>query len=164
MSHWNRVKRGRFRQVCSVKRSDGIGELNMHGSLGVKAGGVLFGNRVEVLSAAASATVDDCGIQLLSALKFFGEAVATWTPSAGQNFHLATDNTGGSPATPGLDAANCKTAREASKTAIAATRQPNLFARAVQQYYFQNGLTPELCSQIVTQLPNSAKNTQTEIR
>lgn len=149
-------------QVNPIKRTDGIGELTMQAGGGVSAGGILFGNKVEVLGARIYADVDDCGVTLTGSVKVFGEAVAVWTPSAGQAFHLATDNSGGSLATPHLDRDNCTTARDNTKNAIIAARKSNLFARAVRQYYLQNGLTPQLCNGIQFQLgPNAVKDPST---
>jgi hypothetical protein len=135
-----------------IKRSDGVGEFTMVAGGGVAAGGILFGTKVEVLSAQANAALDDCGVTLTGALKFFQQTVATWTPSAGQELHLVTDNTGGSLATPDLPKQNCQTARETTKEAIKDVRRSNLVARAAQEYYFENGLTPELCGEIQRQL------------
>lgn len=134
--------------VKPTKRTDGIGELAMEASGGVSAGGILFGNKVEVLGASIKAAVGDCGVTLTGSVKVFGEAVAVWTPSAGQAFHLATDNSGGSLATPAPAAGNCQTARDQTKDAIREARKANLLARAVRQYYLQHGLTPPLCQEI----------------
>lgn len=142
--------------VIPIKRTDGIGELNMKASGGVSAGGIIFGTKVEVLGADIGAVIDDCGVTLNSTVKLFGEAVATFTPSAGKSFHLATSNGGGGLATPDIDATNCRTARQATKDAIKATRKSNILARAVSQYYLQNGLTSELCNEIQGDLGKGA--------
>jgi hypothetical protein len=147
--------------VTPTKRTDGIGELNLHGYGGVTAGGIVFGNDIRVVDATLDAVTTDCGITLTGALKVFGEAIVTWTPSAGQSFNLATDNNG-NLATPNLDASQCKAARKATKDAISQTRETNLLARAAKEYYLQNGLTPQLCREIEGKLPNRMKDSSGE--
>ena len=150
--------------VKPVKRTDGIGELTMSAGGGVVAGARLFGHRIPAFSATVKADLTDCGVTLTGAVKLFDQAVAVWTPSAGQAFHLVTDDKGGSLATPALAGENCKTARENTKNAIKDARKSNLLARAVREYYFQHGLTPDLCDEIERQLgpkaildPNTGK-------
>jgi len=145
-------------KISPTKRTDGIAELEVGANIGVAAGGILFGNHVEVISAAIATNITDCGVTLTGAVKLFGEAVVAWTPSAGQAFHLATDDSGGSLATPALASQECKTARESAKNAIKDARESNLLARAAKEYYLQMGLTPELCNEIKFQLPNRVKD------
>jgi hypothetical protein len=135
-------------KVKPVKRNDKISKFSLLAEGGFEAGGIVFGTKVEVLKAALSASLDDCGIKLIGAVKLFGEAVATWTPGAADKYHLATNSKNDSLETPKLDSDACKDARARTQAAMFSTRNTNVQARAVKQYYATNGLTPELCHEI----------------
>ncbi len=143
--------------IKPVKRHDDIQEVSLHSSVGAAAGGILFGNKVEVLSANLGTVLDDCGVTVNSTVKLFGETVVAITPGAAQTVSLAL-NDDGSLGTPALNRDGCKSSREATKSALTDTRSTYLMARAVNEYYFQNGLTPELCHQIQGDLGDKIKD------
>ncbi|HVY26183.1 MAG TPA: choice-of-anchor A family protein [Polyangiaceae bacterium] len=141
-----------------VKRTDGISELEIKANGGVAAGGILLGQKLEVLSADIGANLTDCGVKLNGTLKFLGQAVVSWTSSVASKLNLASSNDGTTLSTPDLKGSQCKTAREEAKTAMANVRQSNLLARAAKEYYAENGLTESLCLEIKEKLPSRAKD------
>ena len=141
-----------------VKRHDDIQEFGMSSNVGFAAGGILFGNKLEVLSAQLGTAIDDCGITVNSTVKLFGETVVAITPSAAQTVNLAL-NDDGSLGTPTLDRQGCGASREQTKQALQDTRATYLHARTVNEYYSKNGLTQELCDEIQSELDSPVKDT-----
>ncbi|HEY2517368.1 MAG TPA: hypothetical protein VGI39_41125 [Polyangiaceae bacterium] len=141
--------------VNPLKRTDDVAEITLKAGGGIAAGGIVFGNKIEVISAEIDAQGTDCGFSFTGAVKIFGEAVVTWTPSSGQNFHLITDPSGQGLSTDPNAVNSCKGARDNEKGAIQSARTANISARAVLDYYNNHGLTPELCQSVENQLPNS---------
>ncbi|HET7538737.1 MAG TPA: hypothetical protein VFK05_02660 [Polyangiaceae bacterium] len=130
---------------------------DLHASAGVAVGAIVFKKKVELVSANAKAIVDNCGVTLVSTVKLFGDAIATWTPSEAQKLHLVTQSDG-SVGTPPADGDACRASRQATYDAQSGVRLANLFAREVLQYYQTHGMNRELCDTIVEALHFEKKN------
>ncbi|MGH7271749.1 MAG: hypothetical protein ACREJ3_15060, partial [Polyangiaceae bacterium] len=140
--------------ITPVKTSNGIGELSdLHASADAELGATIFGKDVSLLGANLNAKATDCGLNFTMTVKLFGDAVAAVTPNTANKLHLFFNNDQSLGSGPNGTA--CASARDANKIAMEDVRKSNVFAREVLQYYHNNGITYDLCTEIEQDVPTA---------
>lgn len=134
--------------VTMNKSPHWVADVGVKGNVGFAFGGIVWGNKIDILSGEAKASVDDCGLEIVATVKVLGEAVLALTPQDG----MVLGDRGTLKTNVAANKA-CQDRKKDAKTAQEEIRSSYLHARETYRYIKDNGITPEFCRSVAKAVP-----------